>query len=250
MMLTQTAANPERDFAQLFAHLGRDLVQGHGCLDDVLSVLTHRAVEIVGHAQHAAITRAVRRGFETVAATSAVPFEVDRIQYELGTGPCVDAITDEGNGTYRTGNLPAEPRWGALGHIAGETTDVRSLLSIRFYLGDEDDLIASLNLYSSARDAFDDSDETLATMLATHGALAVRATRLHEQVGHLNIALRSSRRIGAAVGVLMATYKLTDEQAFGLLRVASQGANRKLAVIADEVVRTGAIELPPLRKRR
>jgi AmiR/NasT family two-component response regulator len=48
----------------------------------------------------------------------------------------------------------------------------------------------------------------------------------------------------------MATYKVTDRQAFDLLRIASQAAHRKLAGIAEDVVETGALDLPELPERR
>ena len=66
-------------------------------------------------------------------------------------------------------------------------------------------------------------------------------------------ALLSARRIGAAIGILMSQFKITDEQAFELLRYASQHRNRKLRDIAENVVLTGTIELtatPGVRRRR
>ena len=59
---------------------------------------------------------------------------------------------------------------------------------------------------------------------------------------HLRRALDHSRDIGAAIGVLMAMKKVTREEAFGLLRRASQDQNRKLYELALEVLSTG--ELP------
>jgi hypothetical protein len=77
--------------------------------------------------------------------------------------------------------------------------------------------------------------------------------RTQEQVDNLKIALLSARRIGAAIGILMSQFKITDEQAFELLRYASQHRNRKLRDIAENVVLTGTIELtatPSVRRRR
>ncbi len=45
--------------------------------------------------------------------------------------------------------------------------------------------------------------------------------------------------IGQAEGVLMERYKMTAEQAFGLLGRLSQNSNRKLVVVAEELVATG-----------
>jgi len=58
---------------------------------------------------------------------------------------------------------------------------------------------------------------------------------------HLTTALVHSRTIGAAVEVLMATGKITEAEAFDRLREASMGQNRKLHIIAQEVVDRGAL---------
>jgi GAF domain-containing protein len=233
-----------RRLAEMFAHLGRDLSHGRR-LEDVLTTLTHRAVEVVPGAEHAAVTRSARGGFKTVAATSEVPPRVDRIQYELQTGPCVDAIKKDT--AFRIADLGADPRWPEFGRRAVDEVGIRSMLSIRFFFEDVS-LVAGLNLYASASRAFDDDDETRAMLLATHGALAVTAAQLHEKVDNLNIALLNSRRIGTSIGILMATYKVTDEQAFDLLRVASQTSHRKIAELAEEVNRTGTLDLPSLTR--
>ena len=58
---------------------------------------------------------------------------------------------------------------------------------------------------------------------------------------HLREALGTSRRIGAALGIIMAAYKVSEAAAFGLLRTHSQNTNRKLRDVADEVVATGDV---------
>lgn len=62
---------------------------------------------------------------------------------------------------------------------------------------------------------------------------------LRERVRNLDTALVTNRRISMALGILMARYGLTEEQAFGELRSASQRRHQKLREIADEVVYTG-----------
>jgi AmiR/NasT family two-component response regulator len=51
------------------------------------------------------------------------------------------------------------------------------------------------------------------------------------------------------MGIIMASYKVTREQAFDLLRLASQKSHRKVAEIAAEVADTGALP-HDLGKRR
>lgn len=50
------------------------------------------------------------------------------------------------------------------------------------------------------------------------------------QVEHLQMALKSSRMIGQALGVLMSRLSLTQEQAFSLMQRASNNTNRKLRI--------------------
>lgn len=72
---------------------------------------------------------------------------------------------------------------------------------------------------------------------------------LSAQNENLRLALDSNRDIGAALGILMYSRKLTRDTAFELLRSTSQRAHRKLRDVAEDVLRTGqlppAADLPP-----
>lgn len=61
------------------------------------------------------------------------------------------------------------------------------------------------------------------------------------RIEHLQIALQTNRRIGMAIGILMADQKLTADEAFDRLRTASQHSGRKLRDIAEDVIYTGAM---------
>ena len=76
-------------------------------------------------------------------------------------------------------------------------------------------------------------DRELIAQLQADGLLAM------EHAAHLEEALRSARLIGAAMGIVMADRKVTEADAFTILKRASQRANRKLRVLAEELVRTG-----------
>ena len=45
-----------------------------------------------------------------------------------------------------------------------------------------------------------------------------------------------------AIGILMATRRLTEEAAFDLLRQVSNARNVKLRVVAEDLVHQGALE--------
>jgi hypothetical protein len=61
----------------------------------------------------------------------------------------------------------------------------------------------------------------------------------------LHEALQTARAIGAAVGIVMALRGVTEVEAFGVLRVASQSQNRTLRVLAEEIVLTGNVSSLP-----
>ncbi len=121
----------------------------------------------------------------------------------------------------------------------GARTGVRSMLSYRLFTAQ--DTLGALNLYSREPDAFDDDAVSIGTVLAAHAALAVARARDREQVSGLRHALTSNRTIGMAMGILMATRRVREQEAFDLLRVASQRTNRKLRAIAGDVVRCGEL---------
>lgn len=66
------------------------------------------------------------------------------------------------------------------------------------------------------------------------------------QAANLEVALEAARVIGSAVGIVMTLYRVTDVKAFELLRKASMDGNRKLRLLAEDVVLTGHVPgLPP-----
>jgi hypothetical protein len=210
-------------------------------IDEVLTDLTHACVRLVPHAEHASTSRRARPGFATIGATSDVPPRVDRIQYELGHGPCVDAILTES--LFNAGDLRTDLRWPEFGRRAAEETGILCMLSFRLFFEDADsaELQAALNLYATKPEAFDEVDETMLGLVATHGALAISAAQQRRRAEGVTAALQSNRDIGAAIGVLMARLLVTREQAFDLMRIASQRSNRKLRDIAADVLETGML---------
>jgi AmiR/NasT family two-component response regulator len=57
-----------------------------------------------------------------------------------------------------------------------------------------------------------------------------------EQARTLRDGLTSNREIGKAIGLMMAFHKVGDEEAFEILRKASQDMNLKLSEVAGQVV--------------
>jgi AmiR/NasT family two-component response regulator len=71
--------------------------------------------------------------------------------------------------------------------------------------------------------------------------LALAAVHQQRRADNLAAALQSSRRIGAATGIVMAMHRCPYDEAFEMLRNVSQRTHRKLRDVADEVLFTGAL---------
>jgi hypothetical protein len=78
-------------------------------------------------------------------------------------------------------------------------------------------------------------DRVLIAELQTEGVLqADHAEQMKE-------ALSTARKIGAAIGIVMAAHRCDERQAFDMLAQTSMHHNRKVREIADDVVSTGAL---------
>jgi transcriptional regulator with GAF, ATPase, and Fis domain len=236
---------PEPDdrmgLAASFAALAKELARHSTRADAVAAIVEHARTAIPG-AEDAGLT--IQRGdgtFDTVATTGDLPMRVDSVQYATGEGPCLDSLRQ--HHVFVANDLRSDPRWPEFARAANERTGVLSMMSHRLFLED-DETIGALNLYATKADAFTDASVPMLSMYATHAAIAFTLADGQERADQLQVALQSNRNIGVAIGILMATYKVTNQQAFDLLRMVSQRTHRKLASIALDVVDTGILVMP------
>ncbi len=206
-----------------------------------LKDLVDLAVERVQSARWASLTMLRGRQFRTEASTDPGATRADILQYDMGFGPCVDAVLEDS--VYVSGDVANDQRWPQWGARVQGDLGVRSVLSQRLRLSSDAGVIAGLNLYSDAADAFDERARATGLVLATHGGLLMNTMLANDRVRNLRRALKSNRLIGVAMGVLMHEHRLSQAQAFDVLRAASQDSNRKLADIAVEVVDTGTLTI-------
>ncbi len=211
-----------------------------------LDLLVTIAVERVPGARWASVSMVRAGRFTTAASTDDRAVRADLLQYELGTGPCVDAVLH--NSVYVTGDVRTEPRWIEWGRRASAEVGVNSVLSQRLHHQHRGGVLAGLNIYSDAPDAFDRAAVGVGLILATHGAVVLSEMLATNRAGHLSKALQSNREIGVAMGILMFQHRFTREEAFDVLRVASQNSNRKLADLAAEVADTGTLTIDRLTR--
>ncbi|HEX8095770.1 ANTAR domain-containing protein [Jatrophihabitans sp.] len=230
--------NEMLELSQEFALLAAEL-HGDGDNQAALRRLVELAVKHVEGCGWASIT-AVRGGQgHSVAISDEVAQQVDDLQYKFGEGPCMAAA--ENASDYLLFDITDEPRWPRFTEAAAEQTPVRSVLAFQLAAG----RAVALNLYADQRGAFSSDAIDTATIFAAQASCLIALNEAEDQATNLEAALESSRAIGVALGVLMSARKVTQEQAFALLRVASQNLHRKLRTVAAEVVETGTLpDLP------
>ena len=174
-----------------------------------------------------------------VAAPPSDPVvaELDAAQRQSGQGPCQDAIA-QGMTVY-AGDFGDDLRWPDFGREA-TARGIRSMLACPLYV---DGALGALNLYARYPLAFGVIDRAKAVLLAGLAAVAFSAALTHEeekrQSSNLHAALATRELIGQAQGILIERERVTPDQAFDILRRASQHLNLKLRDVAQSLVETG-----------
>lgn len=217
------------ELANNFSEIARKLVAENDA-HATLTRIVRLAVDTIDNCQHAGITVIEGRNISSPASSDSIPEIVDRLQAETNEGPCLDAIRNEA--VFYTGNLSKDSRWPNFASRAYVESGIESILSFRLFL--EGDTMGALNLYSQLRDAFDEHDVAFGTIFATHAAVAWSTAKTIE---NLRGGITSRQLIGQATGILMARQNVDEEQAFEMLKRASQRLNIKLSSIAERVVR-------------
>ncbi|MET0966391.1 MAG: GAF and ANTAR domain-containing protein, partial [Nakamurella sp.] len=147
-------------------------------------------------------------------------------------GPCLDAVWVDG--LFVVPHLVEDGRWPNWAPQAAEL-GVVSMLSLHLFT---DAALGSLNLYSMRRREFSHSDIEAARVVAAHCSVVLAYSRNEQNLWQ---AIDSRNLIGQAQGILMERFGLTPERSFAVLRRYSQQHNRKLALIAEELVTTGSL---------
>ena len=229
-----TLATPTRHRGDVMSRLARQLQEEHGDVDATLKAITVSAVCTISQAEECGVSYVVGRSVvESRAATGELPAAVDALQEEVGQGPCLDAVWEQR--IVRVDDVGTDERWPAFAEKAADL-GVGSMLCFQLFV--EGDKLGALNVYSGRPAAFDEESQDIGLMLAGHAAVALAGAE-HEQ--NLRAGISHRDIIGQAKGILMERYKLTADQAFGVLVRTSSVTNRKLRDLAEELCTTGQI---------
>jgi GAF domain-containing protein len=219
----------DRDAASALALAART-IHRKDTLDETLAAIADTARISVPGIDCAGISIVTPKGvIETKAATNALVWEFDRLQYALGEGPCVSAM--RGTPVVSVPHARHDQRWPKFLPPALKL-GLQSQLAVRLFL-DEEGTMGALNLYSISQEEIDPDAEHIAELFASHAAIALHQAR---EVENLNQALESRKVIGQAIGIVMERYGLDENHAFSFLLRASSTSNIKLRDIATQLV--------------
>jgi GAF domain-containing protein len=211
-----------------------EVLQTQRTLGGALAGIAEAAVVSVPGCDAATIALSIEGRPATAATTARIALELDMVQYDTDSGPCLSAFRD-----MATLRLDLAEPGDDFPHFAAaaQGRGVRAVLSLPATWGD--DVVATLNLYSRTR-PFDASAVTVATVFAAQVAIAVSrspefaAARAVVEEAQRNAEDRAD--VDLATGLLMVTQACTAEQAEGLLRSAAAQDERTILEIAHRII--------------
>jgi GAF domain-containing protein len=208
---------------------------GEDSFDATLQQVVDFACEVITNCSMAGITLLSQGGPTTAVATSDVAARVDAIQYRVNGGPCLDAYRRQT--INRIDSTEDDERWPEFCRGAAEA-GVCAVLSYPLVV--HGDGIGALNLYSGIKSGFDVVAERAGAVFAQHASITLANARAYwrtEEIRHhLEEALATRGVIDQAKGILMAREGYSADEAFDVLKQASQRANRKVHDISQELV--------------
>jgi AmiR/NasT family two-component response regulator len=231
------SASYPTELAEAFSAIARRLLDADTVVG-TLGQIVNLAVETIDGCDYAGVSLVKGVSIGTPVFSDEIVAAADAVQYETAEGPCLDAIRLQE--TFESRDLAHDARWPRFGpRVAG--LGVSSLLS--YHLFAHESTLGALNLYSRTVAAFDDTSHRTAAIFAAHAAIALSVAQSHEgtleESAGMRAALESRDMIGQAKGILMERENVTADQAFDVLRRASQHLNVKLREVAQRVTETG-----------
>ncbi len=199
-------------------------------MDQNLQRMVEVARDSLREIDHAGVTLARQATVQTTAATDDFVVEVDRVQYGLGTGPCLDKLRTTEIITVVDHVRAGGRAWPEFLARAAEM-GVRSMIAVRLFRND--DTLGVMNLYSTSHDVINGDTREVALMFAGHASIAYSHNL---QVANLRRAVQNREMVGQASGIIMERYQLGPERAFDYLVRVSSTTETKLRDVAQHVV--------------
>ncbi len=215
------------------------LLLGEETVETTLKRVGDLAVRSIAPCDAVGVTLCTGTQPVTRASTGGLVYEVDSYQYDINEGPCLQSLLDRA--VITVADMATEARWPRFCRHAAER-GIHSSVSFPLLVRGEG--LGALNLYAYRVDAFTDADREIGTMFAAQAAAALANAQAYAAsvalAAEMRTALDSRAVIDQALGILIGQNGYSQELAFSELRSASQKQNRKLRLVAEEMVRAAA----------
>jgi hypothetical protein len=173
----------------------------------------------------------------SVCATDEVSALIERLQFGLGEGPCVDAYHEDRPVLEPDLAAPATLRWLAFAGPAVEA-GARAVFGFPLHIGAV--RLGALNLYRDRPGSLTDDQHADALVMADVAAGALLAMQAHAPPGRLAAELEAGSDfqyiVHQASGMVAAQLDVSIGHALIRLRAYAFGNDRSLADVADDVV--------------
>jgi len=227
-----TSVDPARAGPATMFRALAEIIYTRSSYDEIYAAICGAATVLVDGCDHASLMLRQNGRFITVAASDDIAMVIDEAEREFNEGPCLDAVMEQT--AQLDTDLATHTEWPALAEYVLAETPVRGAAGFRLILDDRK--VGALNLFSNTAGALTERSADQAAVLAAFTSVAQMALSSQESAESLRDALTSNREIGKAVGLMMAFHKVSDEEAFNILKKASQDMNIKLTKVAREVI--------------
>jgi GAF domain-containing protein len=216
-----------------------DLIIGTGSVAEFLGGLSVIAAAAVSRAAGTSIECGVTlkhgRRTATVGGSTDRAVYVDRIEQQVGDGPCIAAL--KVHAPVLLADVHTDPRWPGYQQRLIEEGCL-SVLGVPMEL--TAGASAALNFFAPATGVFTESVIAEAVSFAgvarSAVGLAVRVGTAEDAADDLSAAMMSRTAINLACGIIMGQNRCSQSEAMAILVRVSSHRNRKLRDVAEEMV--------------
>lgn len=174
-------------------------------------------------------------GSETLSATDEVALRLDEAQFDLGEGPCWDAVRSARTITEPDFAGRASSRWPTLA-AAVQLTPIASVVAVPLIVGAL--RFGAVDLYSRSRVTLDATQERQAAAMAD--VVGRHVLRQALTVGSVDSDLDtkpySRRTVHQATGVVLAQLDLTPEDAMLMIQAHAFGAGQSMMRVSQDIL--------------
>ncbi|MGY1945981.1 GAF and ANTAR domain-containing protein [Nocardia asiatica] len=203
-----------------------------------LQLITALSVEMVPRTAGAGITLLDREGERvTAAATDRVVEAADSLQYELETGPCLDAWANRT--VVRVDDFAVDDRWPLWSRRAAQL-GLRSSVSAPLVAGTQ--ALGAIKVYAAEPNSYGAREDHLLTMFSAQAAMLLSNMRAAEDAERVSAQiadqLRTREAVTLAKGIVMARDGVDERTAFLTLAHSASDQRTTLRRVAERLTQS------------